>query len=212
MVSEAHVDYLGVLVNVSLFPRTATTEKASAIVAASTVPVIALTYDHSLTEVMRMADVVHPSGIQLAGNEDDLYITSLRASVKGELWKSIHLPLSDLENDSSREIAAQINRLAQIGIDKFILDTFVSRGTAVLKGGTGEKCDWLLAAAIKDQVAPFLFLAGGLNPGNVKDALRQFNPDGIDVSSGVERAPGKKDPRRVSMLVENVRAATLKKT
>jgi phosphoribosylanthranilate isomerase len=62
-------------------------------------------------------------------------------------------------------------------------------------GGTGKKADWKLARAIA-QRSPIL-LAGGLNPENVSVAIREVRPWGVDVASGVECAPGEKDPQKV---------------
>ena len=205
MASEAGADYLGVLVNVKQSPRSVSVEAASMIIAAAQIPVIVLTYDHSPDEVLMIADALHPSGVQLAGNESHASIASLRDNIKGELWKSLHLPLENTDHPEPRSIADQIKNLAQIGINKIILDTTLKRGNIILRGGTGKKCDWSLAAKIKEEVTDFLFLAGGINPANVKEALLLVRPDGIDVSSGVERAPGKKDPSLLKRLIEEVK-------
>ena len=205
MASEAGADYLGVLVNVKQSPRSVSVERACRIIAAAQVPVIVLTYDHSPDEVLMIADALHPSGVQLAGNECHASIASVRDKIKGELWKSLHLPLENTDHPEPRSIADQIKHLAHIGINKIILDTTLKTGTIILRGGTGKKCDWSIAAQIKEQVTDFLFLAGGINPENVKDALLQVRPDGIDVSSGVELALGKKDPSLVKRLIEEVK-------
>ena len=72
-------------------------------------------------------------------------------------------------------------------------------------GGTGQTADWDLMRQIA-QTAPIL-LAGGLNAGNVAEAIRRINPWGVDVASGVESAPGVKDPQKVRDFVQAVRAA-----
>jgi phosphoribosylanthranilate isomerase len=71
-----------------------------------------------------------------------------------------------------------------------------------MRGGTGERCDWPTAALIKQRVNMFLFLAGGITPENVREAVRQVHPDGIDLSSGVECSRGKKDHALVRRLIE----------
>jgi phosphoribosylanthranilate isomerase len=72
-------------------------------------------------------------------------------------------------------------------------------------GGTGKVFDWELAAAVK-LIRPIL-LAGGLNARNVAQAIRKVRPYGIDVCSGVESAPGKKDPEKVASFMNEVRNA-----
>lgn len=70
--------------------------------------------------------------------------------------------------------------------------------------GTGEKADWNEARALASRTA--LVLAGGLDPDNVADAIRYVRPWGVDVSSGVERSRGIKDPQKIATFVARVRA------
>ena len=71
-----------------------------------------------------------------------------------------------------------------------------------LRGGSGETGDWQLAAGLAGQYR--VLLAGGLTPGNVADAIRQVAPWGVDVASGVEAAPGRKDHDLVREFVRTV--------
>jgi len=66
-------------------------------------------------------------------------------------------------------------------------------------GGTGQRADWLLAGRLAARQR--VILAGGLQPENVAAAVRQVRPYGVDVASGVESAPGKKDPERVAAFI-----------
>jgi phosphoribosylanthranilate isomerase len=74
-------------------------------------------------------------------------------------------------------------------------------------GGTGQSFDWSLAAVVREK-APFLVLAGGLGPDNVREAIRLVRPHGVDVSTGVEHAPGRKDAGKVRAFVAAARSAT----
>jgi phosphoribosylanthranilate isomerase len=78
-------------------------------------------------------------------------------------------------------------------------------GETQLPGGTGVPFDWSLVADLAEQV-PFLMLAGGLSPANVASAVREVRPHGVDVSSGVERMPGRKDPAKVKAFIAAARA------
>lgn len=72
------------------------------------------------------------------------------------------------------------------------------------QGGTGHSFDWgLLPESIRGE----LILSGGLGPANVREAVMQVRPWAVDVSTGVERSPGIKDPERVSRFIEEVRLA-----
>jgi phosphoribosylanthranilate isomerase len=76
------------------------------------------------------------------------------------------------------------------------------------RGGTGRTFDWERVqpwAGIINSISK-LIVAGGLHPGNVQDAIHVLHPWGVDVSSGVEREPGKKDPEKVRAFVKAVRA------
>lgn len=78
--------------------------------------------------------------------------------------------------------------LAGLQADAFLLDAFQPQ----LIGGTGKQFDWKLARGASRYGA--IILAGGLNPGNVGRAIKEVRPYAVDVASGVESAPGKKDP------------------
>lgn len=70
-------------------------------------------------------------------------------------------------------------------------------------GGTGESCDWSLAAELAAKTE--IILAGGLTPDNVSEAVKIVNPHGVDVSSGVEQSPGQKDPDKIAAFIKNAR-------
>jgi phosphoribosylanthranilate isomerase len=92
--------------------------------------------------------------------------------------------------------------LENYATEAFLLDAYSASGL----GGTGEKFNWDLAVAAKKFGRP-IFLAGGLTPDNVASAVQQVQPFGVDVSSGVESAPGKKDAGKVRAFIAAVRAA-----
>ena len=118
---------------------------------------------------------------QLHGQENENYILSLRRMTGRHLIKAFRIANS-----------ADVRRAAASNADCILLD----HGA----GGTGESFDWDLVQGL---TRPY-FLAGGLNPDNVQEALRQTRPWGVDVSSGVE-TDGVKDAQKMEQFVRRVR-------
>jgi len=88
------------------------------------------------------------------------------------------------------------------GVRGFVLDTF----SELAYGGTGQITDWGLASDVAKSTP--ILLAGGLTPENVTEAIRIVRPYGVDVSSGVESAPGKKDHAKMRAFVDAVRVVS----
>jgi len=86
--------------------------------------------------------------------------------------------------------------LKSYGTDAWLLDAYVTGN----RGGTGAQFNWDLAVEAKRFQHPII-LAGGLTPENVAQAVQQVRPHAVDVSSGVENAPGKKDPDKVRAFI-----------
>ena len=105
----------------------------------------------------------------------------------------------------ANDIVDRISEFTKAGADRIVLDSAVGKGTKMQKGGTGQPFDWSLARDMNAQADTFIFLAGGIKPDNVEDAIMQVNPAGIDLSSGVEKSVGKKDPDLVKSLIYNVK-------
>ena len=88
------------------------------------------------------------------------------------------------------------------GTPAFLIDTHVPGQY----GGTGQSCDWETAAAIARRYS--VFLAGGLTPENVREAIERVQPWGVDVASGIERIVGSKDTHKMKKFVSNALAAS----
>jgi phosphoribosylanthranilate isomerase len=101
--------------------------------------------------------------------------------------------------------AESLNRLEPFKTSAFLLDAYSSAAP----GGTGDTFNWDLAVAAQKFGKP-IFLAGGLTPGNVGAAVKKVRPFAVDVSSGVETAPGRKDPAKIRAFIEAVRNAAEK--
>ena len=101
-----------------------------------------------------------------------------------------------IENKDILEKAVQY----QNKIDAYLLDTY----SPFAYGGTGKTFDWSIAKEIKEFGLPII-LSGGLNPENIREAISEVEPYGVDVSSGVEERPGKKNMEKLINFVRIVR-------
>jgi phosphoribosylanthranilate isomerase len=125
---------------------------------------------------------------QLHGDETSEMLKEL----DGKAFKAFRGISADFETD---------RRVRTDGAPAFLLDAAVKG----LYGGSGVNADWNGAAALAKKYP--LLLAGGLTPENVAQAVGQVRPWGVDVASGVESAPGKKDASKMSQFVKAVRGA-----
>lgn len=142
-------------------------------------------------EIVTIASKANLTGIQLHGNESPQFCQSLRKILPSqiELIKALRVKNSDSINEP--QIYYDI-------VDSILLDAYNPK----LLGGTGTTLNWQDLGDFKPPI-PW-FLAGGLTPDNIQDALEQVNPQGIDLSSGVERSPGDKDLDKVAKLFEKL--------
>src|SRR5206468_1149705 len=98
---------------------------------------------------------------------------------------------------------SSLKPLAAYRTSAWLLDSFVPGQS----GGTGTTFNWALAKRAGAHGPPII-LAGGLTPENVAEAVRLTRPFGVDVSSGVESSPGRKDPAKMEAFITAVRAAS----
>lgn len=151
-------------------------------------------------QVAEVAQQAGLSGVQLHGDEPAEQMLEFRRALdERKIIKT--LQARDILNAGHGQFAEYLS--ARGSIDAILLDS----GSARQRGGTGIPFAWEevvpLAAAIREAMP--LIIAGGLNAENVCQALRLFDPWGVDVVSGVEREPGKKDEARLHDFVAAVR-------
>ncbi len=128
---------------------------------------------------------------QLHGNESAIYCK--------ELGRTVLKALRVKDRSTFLSLAEYRGRA---GVRGFVLDAFSDQAY----GGTGQVIDWNLAAEVAK--AASVLLAGGLTPDNVEKAIQAVKPYGVDVSSGVEREPGKKDHEKVRAFIHAARVVS----
>ena len=157
--------------------------------------VVAVTVDPDDAELDRIAAVLKPELIQLHGREGPARVAEVRARTGAKVSKAV--PIAAAADLAAAAVYEEV-------ADYLMLDAKAAPGAA-LPGGNGEAFDWRLAA--ERRFARPWFLAGGLDPWNVADAVRLSGAALVDVSSGVERGAGYKDPRLISAFLDAVRRA-----
>lgn len=134
--------------------------------------------------INRIAERCGLDAVQLHGDESPAFCKK----IKRRVIKAVRV------KDSG-----SLRGLSRYPVDGYLLDTYKEDQW----GGTGKVFDWELAVRAKNY-GPVI-LAGGLNARNVKAAVKKVQPYGVDVSSGVEQSPGKKDPKKVKAFLKAVR-------
>jgi phosphoribosylanthranilate isomerase len=156
---------------------------------------VALIVDADDQTLDAIVEALKPDLLQLHGSESPERVAAVRARFGLPVMKA--LPIAD------RKDLARIDLYKKIA-DRILFDARAPQD-ATRPGGLGQPFDWSLLRGI-DPGTPFL-LSGGLNAGNVAEALRITRAGGVDVSSGVEHAPGEKDPDKIRAFIRSARAA-----
>ena len=158
---------------------------------------VALSVDADDTFLSYIVDALGPDMLQLHGNESPLRVAAIKARFNLPVLKAIPV-------ETKSDLAA-IARYAAVA-DQLLFDARARR-EATRPGGLGNTFDWHLLENLNSGV-PFM-LSGGLGADNVGDALNITQAPGVDVSSGVERAPGEKDPDKIRAFLRAARTAEL---
>jgi len=152
--------------------------------------------------VSYVAEIARISGInfiQLHGNEDIEYIKKLKKLTKDSYQIIKVIPVDDSSSIMLNEDSLKAwNRWP---VSFFLLDTKIKDQC----GGLGRTFPWEFAARFGESVKTPYFLAGGIGPDNIKDALNLLSPWAVDVNSGVENAPGIKDIKKVENTIRIIK-------
>jgi phosphoribosylanthranilate isomerase len=156
---------------------------------------VALTVDASDSLLEAAVDALRPDLLQLHGKEPPSRLLALK--------KRFGLPVIKAVAVEAKADLAIVTSYAAVA-DRLLFDARAT-GEATRPGGLGKSFDWHVLKGI-DPGVPYM-LSGGLDACNVGDAVRITRAGGVDVSSGVERAPGEKDPDKIRAFVRAARQA-----
>lgn len=159
-----------------------TVEKIMEIVKATRPDIVQLHHQESLEDVKELAQRLSPMGIKT--------VKALRIDSAGQCVFEISDP------------AGAIRALAETEVSAVLVDSF----TAALPGGTGVAVDLSIFKTIQQETELPVILAGGLNPSNVLQYIQETNPYAVDVLTGVEERPGRKDPDKVYKFLQGIKA------
>ncbi|WP_309086151.1 phosphoribosylanthranilate isomerase [Chelativorans sp.] len=156
---------------------------------------VAVSVDADDETLEAIVEGMRPDMLQLHGRESPARLADVKERYRLPVMKAVSVR-------DARDLEAMA---AYRGVaDRFLLDAKPPAG-AELPGGNGLPFDWSLLASLDGDVD--YMLSGGLTANNIGEALSIARPRGVDISSGVERAPGEKDPELIRAFFSAVRAA-----
>lgn len=171
----------GGLIFVGKSPRCVDVAQARSIMAAAPLDYVGVFQNHRLDDVVNTAQQLSLKQVQLHGDEDDAYVSQLKQQAPQlAVWQAVPV------NEQLPTLPSHADRL--------LFDTQVVQAQHTQSGGTGQTFDWQL---LKDTDKRHALLAGGLTPENAATAAAQ-GVSGLDFNSGVESAPGEKDPAKLT--------------
>ncbi|MFQ6041385.1 MAG: phosphoribosylanthranilate isomerase, partial [Candidatus Poribacteria bacterium] len=203
MIAEAGADYSGIAVEIPYSERAVSVGKAAAIVKGTPIPSVALFIDMPMGFIESAVEAIKPFAVQLLGHESPEFVAVLKKRLPCQVWKSICLPIKGQGQIVVNDIKAKMDSFVSADVDAMLLDTVDISGDKLRFGGTGKTSDWNIARELVKRTKAPLFLAGGINPDNVREAIQTVKPYGVDLCSGVESVKGKRDYEKVNRLMEN---------
>jgi phosphoribosylanthranilate isomerase len=200
MLMNVGVDNLGFPLRLPVNKEDLTEDEASEIIKIITPPhnAVLITYLNNAEGIIKFCDKLGVNIVQLHGYISKAELDKLKAlRPELEVFKSLVVA----ENNYS-ELENMVHSLSEF-VDAFITDTFDPVTGA--EGATGKTHDWNISKRLVEISLKPIIIAGGLNPSNVKKAIMEIHPAGVDVHTGVENKSGRKDYELVKRFVEESR-------
>lgn len=151
--------------------------------------IVGVFVDATMAEILDATERVGLDVIQLHGDESPAFCAEVRERTRRRVWKA--LPVASAEDI--------------LGLERWPVHAILLDAATPGRGGSGQTIDWRIAARAAEGGLRPIVLAGGLGPENIAVAVSTVKPWAVDVASGVESAPGVKDPVRINAFVRAVR-------
>ena len=188
-------DYLGFLVEINFSEDKINRKKAKSLIRKLPLEItpVFVTYLQKAAPIIKIAKEINPQIIQLHNDISLEEIGKIRKSLpKIKITKTI-----SVINEKSIDEAKKYQKY----VDFILLDSKSGKK----KGGTGKIHNWEISRKIVKEIKKPVFLAGGLNPDNVQEAIKQVKPYAVDTNSGVKLKPGKKDYKKLELFIQRAK-------
>ncbi|MGG1659661.1 phosphoribosylanthranilate isomerase [Brevibacillus sp. NRS-1366] len=194
LLKELEVDYVGLVFAPSKRKVDAGTAKSLLTAVSNHPPAVGVFVNPSMEELEELLAEVPLSVIQLHGQESPVFCQAVQERFSLPVWKALAV---GGESDAAREIARYEGK-----VEAFLFDTY----DPSMAGGTGKRFSWEQIPDLQESCKnSACVIAGGINTDNVAELVSHYQPNVIDISSGVE-TDGEKDADKIKTLVERVRA------
>ncbi len=196
LAQNAGADYQGVILHPPS-PRYVDLPRAKAIKDAVDTPIVAVTVNLSLEQLLKINQVLEPAVLQLHGDEPPQLVETL-ARQGLRIWAAV----------GGEQARQRADVLLEAGAEAILVDARAkTKSGETIYGGTGKRSDWDLARELRESGA-HVVLSGGLSPENVAEAIQTVQPWLIDTVSGVESSPGVKDEEKLRQFLSIIKATT----
>jgi len=202
MLQQCGIHYLGFPLRLPVHREDLTEEEAAAIIKSLAPPVfgVLITYLHEASEIAAFCHALGARIVQLHGDIERDELKRLKfLDPDLTVIKSLVIGMAD-----DKALEATVNELSPF-VDAFITDTFDPKTGA--SGATGKTHDWRVSRRLVELADKPVILAGGLTPENVKRAVLEVRPAGVDSHTGVEDTSGRKSREKIRKFVSEAREA-----
>lgn len=194
LAQNAGADFLGIILSHPPSPRNIEIARAQSIRKAVSTPLVAVTVNQSLDQLLEIHELLKPYALQLHGDEPPELVADLTQR-QMRVWTAI----------SGSNAQQRASTLQAAGAEAVLIDARSTAKTGeTIYGGTGQRSDWELAKTLIKS-GQRIILSGGLAPENIQEAIQTVQPWLVDAVSGVELHPGIKSSGKLQQFIQTAK-------